>query len=245
MRISAVIITLNEEKRIEKALKSLDFVDEIIVVDTNSRDRTAEIATSYGAKVFRKEWEGYASQRNYGISVASNEWILSIDADEVVSPQLKDEILNLDFSSEGYLIRRESYFYGKPIHCCGWWPDWGVRLFKKHLVKWEGDFVHESLIFKGRAKKLKGRIFHFPYENAGDLFDRMRLYAELWAKKETGKAPSWIKVCGEPFGNFISSYFFKGGVFHGWRGFTISFAQAYYSFLKYLFVKTGGKNNEY
>lgn len=240
MKISAVIITHNEEDRIERVIKSLDFVDEIIVVDRYSQDRTAEIAASLGAKVFQKEWEGYASQRNYGLSLARNQWILSIDADEEVSPELKREIENLDFSADGYLIRRESFFYGRPMHCCGWWPDWGVRLFKRELARWEGNFVHETLVFQGRTRRLKGKVLHYPYENAEELFDRMKKYARLWANREAGKNPSWVKVCLEPLGTFLSSYFLKRGIFCGWRGFTISFAQSYYSFLKYLLLKTGG-----
>ncbi len=234
-----MIITLNEERRLPRLLRSLDFVDEIVVVDAFSRDGTAEVARSLGARVYKREWEGYASQRNFALQKATHPWVLSLDADEVVSPELKAEILSLDFSADGYLVRRETYFAGKPMHCCGWWPDWGIRLFKKEKARWEGEWVHESLVFQGRTGKLRGKVLHYPYENSRELFRRMEKYAELWAEKEKHREPSWVKVCTEPVGTFLSSYLLKGGFLAGWRGFTVSFAQAYYSFLKYLLVKEG------
>ncbi len=239
MEISAVIITLNEEKRLPRLLRTLDFVDEIVVVDAFSQDKTVEVASSFGAKVYQKRWEGYATQRNYGLQKATYPWVLSVDADEAISPELRDEILRLDFFADGYLIRRETYFAGRPMHCCGWWPDWGVRLFRKEMARWEGDWVHETLVFKGKTKKLRGKVLHYPYDSAGEIFQRMGKYAELWAKKEKDRNPSWWRVCAEPVGTFFSSYFLKGGFLAGWRGFTVCFAQAYYSFLKYLLVKEG------
>ncbi len=238
MEISAVIITLNEEKNLPRALKSLDFVDEVVVVDAFSRDRTAEIAESFGAKVFRREWEGYASQRNFAMEKATHPWVLFLDADEEVSQELREEIISLDFSADGYLIRRESFFAGKPMHCCGWWPDWGIRLFRKEKARWEGELVHESLVFSGKTRRLRGKILHYPYQRPRQLFERMSKYAKLWALRERGrKNPSWLRVCLQPVGTFLSSYILKGGIFCGWRGFTVSFAQSYYSFLKYLLLK--------
>ncbi len=238
MGISALIITLNEERNIARALQSLDFVDEVVVVDAFSKDRTPEVARKFGAKVYQREWKGYASQRNYAMEKASHPWVLFIDADEEISQELRQEIKALDFSADGYLIRRESFFVGKPMHCCGWWPDWGIRLFKREKARWEGDLVHESLIFHGKTQRLKGKVLHYPYEKPGEIFSKMNEYARLWALKEKGKRrPSWLRVCSEPIGTFLSSYILKRGFLYGWRGFTVSFAQAYYSFLKYLLLK--------
>ncbi len=239
MKISAVIISYNEEKNIKRVIKSLDFTNETILVDSFSPDRTVEIARSLGAKVFQRKWEGYASQRNYGISLASNSWIFSMDADEEVSPELRKEIKSLKFKADGYLIRRESFFYGKPMHCCGWWPDWGVRLFKREKAKWEGEKVHESLIFQGKIERLRGKVLHYPFSDVRELFERMGKYAKLWAGREKGRKPSWARVCAEPIGTFLRDSLLKKGFLYGWRGFTISFAQAYYSFLKYFLLKGG------
>ncbi len=173
MNISAVIIAGNEEQKIADAIRSVDWVDEIIVIDSESTDRTRDIAESMGAYVVTRPWPGFSAQKQFGVDVASFDWILSLDADERISPELRDEILNvrnipMSLRADGYKMPRLSFYMGRPIRHCGWYPDWQLRLFDRRKGKWKDVLVHESFQMTPDAKieKLKCSIFHYSSEGA-------------------------------------------------------------------------------
>lgn len=239
MKISACIITYNEEDRIEGALESLkDVVDEIIVVDACSTDRTPQILQSHNVKFFQRKWEGYSSQKNFAISQASYPWILSIDADERLSAELRKEILQLkeiEPNVDAFRIKRKNFYLGKWIRHSGWYPDRKVRLFRKEKAHWEGDFVHERLVIKGRIKDLKGEILHYSYRNLSDNVLRIERYSNLSAEKmwREGKRSSYLKIFFLPFFTFLRRFIFQGGFLDGIHGLIISFFSSYYVFLKF------------
>ncbi len=240
MKISACIITFNEEDRIEETLKSLQGVaDEIIVVDAFSTDRTPEIAKSYGVRFFQREWDGYSSQKNFAILQAKYPWILSIDADERLSEKLKEEIIKLkdrepDF--EGFSFKRKTFYLGKWIKHSGWYPDKKIRLFRKDSAHWEGDCVHERLVFKGKVKEIDGDLLHYSYRNLSDHTLRIEKYSSLSAEKmfREGKRSSYLKIFFLPFFTFLRDFLFRLGFLDGIHGLIISLFSSYYVFLKFV-----------
>ncbi len=243
MEISFCIITLNEEDNIEDLIKNIKAVaDEIIIVDCGSKDKTVEIAKTLGAKVIFNGWKDYSTQKNFAISKASKDWVFVLDADEILSDELKESILSVkekEFSDiEGFLIGRKTFYLGKFINHSGWYPDIKVRLFKKEYGKFYGKYVHEGFEFGGRAKKLKGDVLHYSYKNIGDHIERIKKYSCLSAKrmKSEGKNFSFVKLLFSPPFGFIKHYFLKLGFLDGFRGFIISVLTSYYIFLKYLFL---------
>ncbi len=249
MKISACIITYNEEDRIEPAIKSLEgVVDEIIVVDAFSTDKTPQIVQSYGVRFFQRRWEGYSSQKNFAISQAKYPWILSIDADERLSQGLKEEILKIkenepDF--DGFSFKRKTFYLGKWIKHSGWYPDKKIRLFRKNSAYWEGDFVHEKLVFKGKVKDLKGDLLHYSYRNLSDHILRIERYATLSADKMfmEGRRSNYLKIFFLPLFTFLRDFIFRAGFLDGTHGLIISFFSSFYVFLKFakLFELQRGK----
>jgi glycosyltransferase involved in cell wall biosynthesis len=187
-KISAVIITGNEENNIKDCLKSVQWTDEIIVVDSESTDKTVKIAKEFTDKVVIHKWEGYASQKSYAMSLAKNEWILSLDADERVPTSLAKEILESDLSNyNGYFIKRDNYFLGKLIRGCGWGNDMQLRLFKKSETKLSDRMVHEKFIVNGKASTLKNSFTHYSYTNLKDAFIKINNYSTLEANEKVDK----------------------------------------------------------
>ena len=236
--ISVVVITRNEERSIQKCLEGVKWADEIIVVDSFSGDRTAEIAGAFGAKVFQKKFEGYGSQKNYAVEKASNEWILSVDADEVVTAGLKDEILETiknPSKCAAFKIPRKLYFQGRLMKRGGCSPDYQMRLFKKGAAKFDLEPVHERLLFDGPTGKLKNSIIHYSYENLTDYFERFNRYTSLDAVKRRQKgarAELWHRVV--PFHKFISMYFLKLGFLDGRQGLDWAVLCAFYDIVKFM-----------
>lgn len=239
MKISGCIITYNEEDRIELAIKSLEgVVDEIIVVDAFSKDKTPQIVQSYNVRFFQRNWEGYSSQKNFAISQAKYPWILSIDADERLSEELREEIIKIkekELDFDGFSFKRKTFYLGKWIKHSGWYPDKKIRLFRKDCAYWEGDFVHEKLMFKGRVKDLEGEILHYSYRNLSDHILRIERYSTLSADKMfmEGKKSTFLKIFFLPPFTFLRDFIFRGGALDGIHGLIISFFSSYYVFLKY------------
>jgi len=239
MKISGCIITYNEEDRIEDALKSLEgVVDEIVVVDAFSKDRTPSIVQSYGVRFFQREWDGYASQKNFAISQAKYPWILSIDADERLSEKLKEEIIKIkegEPDSDGFAFKRKTFYLGKWIKHSGWYPDKKIRLFRKNSAYWEGDFVHEKLVFNGKVKNLEGELLHYSYRNLSDHILRIERYSTLSAQKmdKEGEKSSYFKIFFLPLLTFFRDFILKGGFLDGIHGLIISLFSSYYVFLKF------------
>lgn len=237
--LTAVIITKNEASNIARCLNSLlSIVEEILVIDSGSEDDTVLIARQMGARVIHTEWKGYAQTKNFGNNLASNSWILSVDADEVISPELANEILNLKLTKgQAYSINRLNNFFGQWIKHSGWFPDWKIRIFEQQNAYWVGEYVHEKIKFSDpvRIKKLDGFLFHYSYQSHQDHWNRIELYsglsaAELFANRAR---PSWIKQKGGPVFRFFKTFILQRGFLDGKAGWTISKRAAHTVRLKY------------
>jgi glycosyltransferase involved in cell wall biosynthesis len=229
-KISVTIITGNEEKNIRDCLKSVLWADEIIVVDSESSDATVQIAMEFTKKVFIHRWEGYAKQKTFALSLASNEWVLSLDADERVTPQLAEEILNFDFSKnnfDAFKIHRENYFIHKKISTCGWQNDYQLRLFRKSKTKLTDRMVHEGFIVDGSVSQLKNPITHFSYLNLKDGFAKINEYSTLEAdEKYSRKKVNGFTIVFFPVLAFLQHFFIRKGVLDGKHGLMISLMHA-------------------
>ncbi|MCC6275830.1 MAG: glycosyltransferase family 2 protein [Leptospiraceae bacterium] len=240
--ISACIITLNEEDILDSCLKSLDFVDEIIIVDSHSTDKTLEIAKKYKAKIFLRNFDNYVNQKNFCLEQASNNWILAVDADEIVSQDLKKEIIQLkekNFSEfEAFYLPRLSFYLGKWIYHGGWYPNYQIRLFKKDNAKFEGQLVHEKVTTSGKLSYLKNPLLHYSYKNISDHLKFIDKYSDLTAKERAReeKSSSVLLAVGKAFWKFIWMYFFRLGILDGKVGLIIAILGSYYNFLKYVKV---------
>lgn len=229
-KISAVIITGNEENNIKDCLKSAQWADEIIVVDSESTDATVKIAKEFTDKVFIHKWEGYAKQKSFAISKANNEWILSLDADERVTKSLANEIENYDLQNSKYdafKIRRENYFIGKKISYCGWGKDFQLRLFRKSKTKLNNKLVHEGFIVDGQIGALKNVVQHYSYKNFNDGFLKINEYSSLEAlEKYKRKKVSTLRILFYPVLAFLQHYFIRKGIKDGKHGLMVSLMHA-------------------
>jgi len=235
MKLSVIIVTYNEEENITACLESVDFADEIIVVDSFSIDSTKELAEKKGAGVIQTEVRYPEQKKNMGIDAARNEWILVLDADERVTPELKQEVTGILNSpgSEAYSIRRKNYFMGKHIRYCGWGRDRVVRLFKKGYAKYPDKRVHGALELKGRPGVLKNVIEHYSYRNFEDYFIKVNRYTRWSAKDSEGKKVKAPKLFINPFFRFIKMYFLNLGFLDGVAGFILCVAASFSVFIKY------------
>ena len=244
MKISACLITFNEERHIAKAIESVDWAEEILVIDSGSTDNTIEIAESKGAKVISQKWLGFSAQKQFAVDKAEHDWIFSLDADERISEKLKEEILSLKILSEnvladGYKIPRLSIYMNRPIKHGGWYPDWQIRFFNRNNTKWKNLLVHESVEVNGTIANLSGDILHYSIENAA-YHHRMigERYAPLSAEQmfANGKRTSKSKLLTVGFTTFLRNYFIKFGFLDGVAGFCIARFAAHHSFLKHLLL---------
>jgi glycosyltransferase involved in cell wall biosynthesis len=236
MKLSATIITLNEEKDLPKCLESLrNLVDEIILVDSGSTDKTVEIAEEFGSKVYYRKFDNYANQKNFASEKASGDWVLSIDADEEISPDLAKEIRivlkNHKSQFIGYSFPRNNIIFGKFIKYTRWQPelDRHIWLWKRNYGKWVGD-VHEELVVNGEVGKLINPKIHNQYKTISEFLDMMNSYSELEAgeRVKSGVKFSYIKLFIDPKYNFLVRYVYRLGFLDGWRGFVLSYLMAIY-----------------
>ncbi|MGC8594773.1 MAG: glycosyltransferase family 2 protein [Candidatus Kryptoniota bacterium] len=227
-KISVIIIAGNEENNIAECLESVLWADEIIVVDSGSTDRTVEIARTYTTRVFVHQWEGYAAQKSYALSLAGNEWVLSIDADERVSPELKLEIENLDIErADGYKIPRRNYFLGKVIKSCGWYPDYQLRLFKKSRAGVTNRQVHEGFFVNGRIERLKNDIIHYTHMSITGTLRKINEYSSLQAiEKATRKHVHGYHILLHPTWAFFQHFILRKGFKDGTYGLMVSLIHA-------------------
>jgi len=237
--ISVVIITYNEEANIRRCLEAVSKVaDEIIVVDSFSADATPEICGQMNVRFFSQPWEGYSAAKNFGNSQAKHEYILSIDADEVVSEELSRSILTVKNSLKGaYKFNRLTNYAGKWVRHCGWYPDAKIRLFPRSEAKWEGDFVHETLWVNESlpVTHLKGDLLHYSYHSKADHEKRIEKYSSLHAEKmfAEGKKGGLFPLILSPIAKFSRNYFFQLGFLDGCTGLTICRLSAKAVYLKY------------
>jgi len=239
-KISAVVITKNEEKNIDRLLKSIDWVDEIILCDTGSLDNTMNIAQSFNCKVYSIEWKGFGIAKRTAVNYASHNWILSVDADEEVSAGLKNSILkileNLDHNC--YFIKRESFYLEKKIKYCGWQNDYPKRLFDKRFGNFNDDPLHESLIIEGERGKITAPLYHYSYPDIFTHVSKMNHYTDLAAKKIMTKDmhSSFLKSLFFGITKFINMYIFRLGFLDGRVGLILCFNSAIGVYLKYIKV---------
>jgi len=237
-RLSAIIITLNEEKDLPRCLKSVEKIaDEIVVVDSGSTDKTIEIAKSFGAKVFFRNFDNYANQKNFAAEKASGDWILSIDADEIIEPKLaneiRSEIQNPKIDEVAYTIPRKNFIFGKFIRHTRWQPelDRHIWLWKKGSGKWAGG-VHEEVEADGEVGRLINAKIHYQYETVSEFLVMMNRYSGFDAiqRVKTGVKFSLARLFFDLVYNFFVRFFYRLGFLDGWRGFMLSYLMAVYHF---------------
>lgn len=235
---SLVVITLNEEDNIERCIRSVPFASEVVVLDSGSSDKTQSLAKNLSAKVFEEPFRGYYLQKVRATELAQNDWILSLDADETLSPQLQKEILGVLSAPlddvDAFSMPRLSYHLGRWIRHGGWYPDRQTRLFHRRRANWSADQVHER-IRGGRVRLLNHPIHHFVFRNLSDQIDTNNEYSTLGAKglHEKGKKFSLLKLIVKPISKFIECYVWKSGFKDGLPGFIIAVGAAYSVFLKF------------
>ena len=237
--ISAVIIAKNEEANIPECLKSISWVNEIILVDAESTDKTVELAKNFTSKIFIRKWEGFAKQKEFALSKASNEWILNIDADERISPLLKDEIVNLiDRNIDGYYLRRENYFLGKHIKSCGWDDDYQLRLVRKSKTRLTDRLVHEGFSVDGKTERLTNRLIHYTFTSIEKTISKINHYSSLQAEElfRKKKNVGGFTIIFHGIAAFFRFLIALGGYKDGVYGLIISLFNSITTFLIYMKV---------
>ena len=244
-KLSVTIITKNEEAAIAACLASVAWVDEIVVVDSGSTDKTVEICKAHGAIVHStKQWPGFGPQKNSALGFASHEWVLSIDADERISLELRAEIeqaLSLNTSNVAYQIPRSSSYCGQFMRHSGWWPDYVLRLFPKSQAIFSDDIVHEHVIFKGEIRTFKNPLLHISYIDLEEVLDKTNRYSSDGAAKLAGrgKTASLSSAILHGLWAFLRTYVLKLGFLDGRMGFILAVSNAettYYRYLKLMLL---------
>jgi glycosyltransferase involved in cell wall biosynthesis len=243
VKISATIITFNEERKLEFCIKSLlDVADEIIVVDSFSTDLTESICRKYPVKFHLRQFTDYVSQKNYATSLATHDYIVSLDADERLSEELRNSILELkknwDSKIDGFIVKRFNNYCGKWMHFSGWYPENKVRVWDRRKGKWEGTLVHEVVkIPSGKVKKLKGHLLHYAYLTVDEHIKQIYNFADMAARakyKNGVKANFFINVLLSPLFRFIKTYIFQLGFLDGYYGFIFCTTSSSMTFFKYI-----------
>jgi len=246
--LSACLITFHEEKNIRDCLESIKWVEDIVIVDSLSHDSTVSICREYTNRVFQKEWQGHVKQKNCALDHAKNEWVLCLDADERISPELREEIENHlskdDKSFDGYLFPRHSFYLGRWINHCGWYPDNKLRLFKKSKGHWGGKDPHDKVILQGATKQLSGELLHFVYKNLSHQLQTVDSFSTITARvlESESKKFSLFKLLFRPPFKFFGMYVIKKGFMDGLPGFIIAVSSSFYVFLKYAKLWELGKH---
>lgn len=237
-KVSVTVITRDEAAHIADALDSVAWADERIVVDSGSADDTVAIARARGARVEVREWDSYAAQKNHAASLASHDWILSLDADERVSEALAAEIRALVATEppmRGYRVPRVTHYLGRWIRTTDWWPDWQLRLYDRRAGAWARVHVHESVRVAGPVGKLRGELLHYPYRDIADHLATIDRYtsiaaAELYAR---GRRSGALRIVIHPALAFLRNYVLRGGFRQGTTGLVVSLMNSYYVLLKF------------
>jgi glycosyltransferase involved in cell wall biosynthesis len=240
-KLSVTIITKNEAADVGDALASVAWADEVLVVDSESTDETAAIARQRDARVVVRAWPGYVDQKNHAASLASHDWILSLDADERVTPALADEIKALlarapeATGHAAFRIPRVTWHLGRWIRSTDWYPDYQLRLYDRRAAKWTGKYVHEAVSVAGTVGQLRGELQHFAYRDIADHLETIDRYTTYAARQmqETGRRTGLLQLAGHPPLAFMRNYIAHGGIRDGVPGFIISAMNAYYVFLKF------------
>ncbi len=244
IKLSVVIITYNEEKDLPRTLDSVkELADEILIVDSFSTDRTKEISLRYKAKFIENKFEGHIQQKNFAAKIAKYKHVLSLDADEVLSPKLKEEIVKIkdNFSADGYTFNRLTNYCGTWIKHSGWYPDTKLRLWDKTKGEWGGTNPHDTyeMIPEAKIMHLKGDLLHYSYHSIHQHIEQANKFSEIGAIEaiKKGRKMNTLKVLLFPFWRFIRVYFIKRGFSDGYMGFIVCSISSYEAFLKYAKIK--------
>ncbi|WP_297937538.1 glycosyltransferase family 2 protein [uncultured Campylobacter sp.] len=252
--LSVVILTLNSEKYLAEVLKSCEFADEVVVVDSGSQDATEQICAGFkNVKFHKQKWLGFSAQKQLGVDLAHNRWVFVLDSDEVILEQLRDEILQVLQRPEfcAYEVARANIFFGKEVRTMGLYPDCTVRLFDKTQAEFDGREIHEKVVLKSAVKtdeqtsvdaanltspkngigRLKNHFKHYAYDSIEQFIAKQNRYSSLGAK---GAKSSKFKAVLNPAWTFFKLFFLKGGWREGWRGYVIARLYAQYTFWKYV-----------
>jgi (heptosyl)LPS beta-1,4-glucosyltransferase len=236
-KISVIIITKDEEKNILDCLKSVNWADEIIIIDSESTDRTVELAKQFTDKIFIRKWEGYVPQKRYALNLAANEWVLSVDADERITPELREEILNLspgDYS--GFRIRRKNFLLKKEITSCGWEKDYQLRLMKKDKTSFSDRLVHEKFIVDGMMGMLNNPMLHYTFSSFEEYLSKINHYSSLKAQelfKQKKHVNSWT-IFTHTVSAFFAFFILRRGFKDGIHGLIISLLHSVSTMMNYI-----------
>ena len=252
VQISALVITYNEENNIERCLNSLDGIaDEIVVIDSFSTDRTAEICKDRGVDFGQHRFEGHIEQKNYALSRANNDHVLSLDADEALSEKLQQSILTAkqNWEDDGYSVSRLTDYCGKWIRHCGWYPDKKLRLWDRRKGRWGGVNPHDHVVMDKncRVGHLRGDLLHYSYPTIKHHVAQIDKFSDIAARaafQRGRRANVLLDICLNPMLTFFKKYFLKLGILDGYEGFVISISTAYGKFLKYIKLRELEKQGE-
>ena len=240
-RLSVTVITGNEEARLRPCLESAAWADEIVVVDSESTDGTVALAREFTDRVWVRPWPGFAAQKNFGLEQATGDWVLSLDADERVTPELRQRIARVLAEdgagapgADGYSIPRRNMFWGAWVRHGGLYPDYQLRLFRRRAGRFVDDAVHESVRVEGRVETVAEAMLHHSYRSLEDFVQRSNRYSTLAAGAwlERGKHVGLADLIFRPLGRFLSMYIIRLGFLDGWRGFVLAVLYADYVFLR-------------
>jgi glycosyltransferase involved in cell wall biosynthesis len=236
--VTATIITFNEAANIQAALESVTWADEIVVVDSESTDDTVAIARRFTDQVIVRPWPGYIAQKNFAAGQARHDWILSLDADERISPPLAQELRALVAAgpaAAGYRLPRVTFHLGRWIRSTDWYPDYQLRLYDRRRARWAGRYVHESVKADGPVVDLRGEILHYAYRDLAHHFQTMDRYTTLAARQmfEDGRRAGLLDLAVHPPAAFLRNYLLRGGFRDGVPGLIVSAMNARYVGLKF------------
>jgi len=237
-KLSVTVVTKNEAADLGSALASVAWADEIVVVDSHSTDDTCAIARQHTERVVVHDWLGHIEQKNYAASLASHDWILSLDADERVTPALAEDIratLATDPRHAAFRLPRVTWHLGRWVRTTDWYPDYQTRLYDRRRAWWTGRYVHEALTVEGPAGQLSSELQHYAYRDIADHLETIDRYTTLAARQmhEEGRRAGFLQLAGHPPLAFLRNYIARGGIRDGVPGFIISSMNAYYVFLKF------------
>jgi len=240
LKVSVFVLAYNEKDKITDCLESVKWADEIVVLDSFSTDGTAEICRRYTDKIIQKKFEGFGKLRNAAVAACSNDWILSVDADERVTQELKEEVLGLlarGPDADAYYVPRKSHFMGRWIKHCGWYPDYRQpQFFNRTKMKYTEQLVHETFELNGKLSHLKGHALQYPFLNLDQYLRKMERYSSLRAEEmfKDGRKFSVFNAAVNPAAMFFRMYVAKLGFLDGVHGLILSMLYGYYTLLKYV-----------
>jgi glycosyltransferase involved in cell wall biosynthesis len=241
-QLSVIVIALNQEDNIVQCLETVRWADEIVIVDSGSRDRTLELARGFTDRIFTIDWPGFGAAKNYALDQARGDWIFSLDTDERVSEALRDEIISTvqgKSSYTGYRLPRKNYFGGRWVRYLGWYPDYTLRLFRRDQGRFRERAVHEEVVVDGPVGVLQTPLDHYSYTGVSEYLARQDHYARLAAQEmlKEGRMPKAGELFWRPLSHFFKLYVLRLGFLEGRLGYTLSVLGSLYNFLKYYYLR--------